>query len=159
MCLRGQTIVFCICPTAQHPRRAPAMVMTDFLKPWRSLAAYTRQQDPTRTCPTRVSYHGPMPRLITSTLFLLVPMLSGQDLNQLAADTVHQAIRQFAPGLTEDRIALTIIDLNDRAHPVWGSYHGETAFYPASVCKLFYLNAVHAWMQSGKLPETPELDR
>jgi predicted amidohydrolase YtcJ len=96
----------------------------------------------------------------------LASMLSAQtfpvspDLTRLAEDTVHQAIRQFgAGGLTEDRVALTIIDMNDRQHPAWGSYHGETAFYPASVCKLFYLNAVHAWMESGKLQETAELDR
>ena len=99
-------------------------------------------------------------------LLLVTPMVAAQtfpvspDLTRLAQDTVHQGIQQFAPGgLTADRIALTIIDLNDRTHPVWGSYHGETAFYPASVCKLFYLNAAQAWMESGKLQETPELDR
>ena len=83
------------------------------------------------------------------------------DLNKLAEATVRRAIEQFGPGgLTEDRIALTIIDMNDRKRPVWGSYRGETAFYPASVCKLFYLNAAHAWLESGKLKEkTPELDR
>jgi predicted amidohydrolase YtcJ/beta-lactamase class A len=104
-----------------------------------------------------------MPRLL---LLLLAPMLYAQtftvsrDLTKLADDTVHQAIQQFGTGgLSEDRIALTIIDLNDRRHPVWGSYNGESAFYPASVCKLFYLNAAHGWMQSGKLQETPELDR
>src|ERR1035438_6120354 len=99
-----------------------------------------------------------MPRLIPLSV-ILIPILSGQSLDKLASDTVHEAIRQFGPGLTGDRIALTIIDLNDRRHPVWGNYNGATAFYPASVCKLFYLNAAHAWMQSGKLKETPELDR
>jgi predicted amidohydrolase YtcJ len=94
------------------------------------------------------------------SLFLLAPILSAQTLDQLAADVVRQAIQQFAPGgLTDDRIALTIVDLNDRAHPAWGSYHGDAAFYPASVCKLFYLNAAHAWLESGKLKDTPELDR
>lgn len=99
-----------------------------------------------------------MSRLFAPGVFLLVPMLSGQ-ITQLADDTVHQAIRQFAPGLTDDRIALTIIDLHDHAHPVWGQYHGEIPFYPASVCKLFYLNAAQTWMQEGKLKDTPELDR
>ncbi len=106
-----------------------------------------------------------MPRFLP-LLMLMAFIMRGQTfpesqaLTKLAADTVHQAIQQFGPGgLSEDRIALTIIDMNDRRKPVWGSYHGETAFYPASVCKLFYLNAVHAWMESGKLRETPELDR
>ncbi len=97
---------------------------------------------------------------------LVVPVLSAQtfpispDLNKLAETTVRQAIRQFgAGGLSDDRIALTVIDLNDRQHPAWGGYRGDEAFYPASVCKLFYLNAAHAWLESGKLQETPELDR
>jgi predicted amidohydrolase YtcJ/beta-lactamase class A len=103
-----------------------------------------------------------MPKLVA---LLLAPVLCAQtfptspDLTRLADETVQQAIRQFGPGLTDDRIALTIIDLNDRRRPVWGSHNGETPFYPASVCKLFYLNAVHAWMQSGQLKETSELDR
>jgi hypothetical protein len=54
---------------------------------------------------------------------------------------------------------LTVSYLNDRQQPRLGSYHGDVAFYPASLCKLFYLNAAQAWMQSGKLKETPELGR
>ena len=82
------------------------------------------------------------------------------EMTRLAEQTVREAVRQFgAGGLTDDRIALTVIDLNDRRHPAWGSFHGEAAFYPASVVKLFYLNAVEAWMESGKLQETPELAR
>ena len=100
-----------------------------------------------------------MPKLIAPILLLLLQVMSAQTLSQLAGDIAHQAVAQFAPTLTEDRIALTIVDLNDRAHPIWGSYHGETPFYTASVCKLFYLNAAHAWMEAGKLQETPELDR
>jgi hypothetical protein len=99
-------------------------------------------------------------------LLLLAPLLSAQtltasrELDKLAADTVRKAVDQYkAGGLTDDRIALTIIDLNDRRHLHWGNYHGDAAFYPASVCKLFYLNAAHAWLQSGRLEETPELDR
>jgi predicted amidohydrolase YtcJ len=104
--------------------------------------------------------------MLKLTVLLLVPMLSAQtfpvspEVTKLATDTVHQAVVAFGPGgLSDDRIGLTIIDLNDRRHPVWGSFNGDTAFYPASVCKLFYLNAAHAWMESGKLQETPELDR
>ena len=103
-----------------------------------------------------------MPRL---PLLLFVPLVSAQTfpvspaLNTLAEQTVRQAMQQFGSGLTADRIALTVIDVTDRQHPVWGGYHGEDTFYPASVCKLFYLNAAHAWLESGKLKETPELDR
>lgn len=99
-------------------------------------------------------------------LLLLAGMLSGQTfsdsatMTKLAGDVVRQAVEKFgAGGLSDDRIALTVIDLHDRAKPSWGSYQGEAKFYPASVCKLFYLNAVHAWMEAGKIKETPELDR
>src|SRR5215469_13332318 len=103
----------------------------------------------------------------TLRIVLLVPLvMSAQtftdspDLARLAQDTVNRAVEKFAPGgLTPDRIALTLIDLNDPAHPAWGSYRGEEKFYPASVCKLFYLNAIQAWIEDGKVQETPELDR
>lgn len=103
------------------------------------------------------------PALISAQTFTESP-----DLNRLAEVTARRAIQQFsAGGLTSDCIAITVIDMNnamnnamnDRQHPVWGSFHGEAPFYPASVVKLFYLNAVHAWMESGKLQETPELAR
>ena len=103
----------------------------------------------------------------TLRIVLLAPLvMSAQtfsdspDLTHLAQDTVNRAVEKFAPGgLTADRIALTLIDLNDPAHPAWGAHRGEEKFYPASVCKLFYLNAIHAWMQDGNVQETPELDR
>jgi predicted amidohydrolase YtcJ len=103
----------------------------------------------------------------TLRIVLLAPLvMSAQtfsdspDLARLAQDTVNRAVEKFAPGgLTSDRIALTLIDLNDPAHPAWGAYRGEEKFYPASVCKLFYLNAIQAWIEDGKVPETPELDR
>jgi predicted amidohydrolase YtcJ len=107
-------------------------------------------------------------RIPRSLLFILaIPVImsaqtfvDSPELARLAEDTVQQALQQFgAGGLTADRIALTLIDINDRAHPAWGSYHGEEPFYPASVCKLFYLNAIHAWIEQGKVQETPEFDR
>ena len=80
-------------------------------------------------------------------------------LDRLVADVAAKAVAQFAPGLTADKIALTVIDLGDRPHPVTASYRGDAPAYPASVVKLFYLVAAHAWMQRGQLKQTPELDR
>src|SRR5262249_45482352 len=62
-------------------------------------------------------------------------------------------------GLTADKIALTIIDLNDREHPAWASHRGQEMIYPASVVKLFYLVAAHHQLETGTLKSTPELER
>src|SRR5262245_21360398 len=62
-------------------------------------------------------------------------------------------------GLAPEKIAITVIDLTDRSHPVWASHRGEAGTYPASVVKLFYLVAARHQIESGVLKETPELDR
>ncbi len=80
-------------------------------------------------------------------------------LDGLVADVAAKTVAQFAPGLTTEKIALTLIDLSDRSHPVTASYRGDAPTYPASVVKLFYLVAAHAWMQRGQVKQTPEIDR
>lgn len=80
--------------------------------------------------------------------------------DQLVAGTVDAAVEKFGKGgLTRDKIALTIIDLNDREHPVSASHRGQEPTYPASVVKLFYLVAAHHQMETGALKQTPELER
>ncbi len=58
-----------------------------------------------------------------------------------------------------DQLAITLIDLQDRAHPRQSAYRGEVQIYPASVVKLFYLVAVHRWLEDGRLKDTDELRR
>jgi predicted amidohydrolase YtcJ len=81
-------------------------------------------------------------------------------LEKLTRDIVAAAVDKFgAGGLSADKIALTIIDLNDRAQPTFASHRGQAQTYPASVVKLFYLVAAHQQMESGMLRQTPELER
>ena len=80
-------------------------------------------------------------------------------LDRLVADVAAKASERFAPGLTPDKIALTVTDLSDKSHPVTAGYRGDATAYPASVVKLFYLVAAHAWMQRGQLKQTAEIDR
>src|SRR4029078_2119590 len=47
----------------------------------------------------------------------------------------------------------------DPQHPVTASYRGNERIYPASVVKLFYLGAVHRWLEDKKIQETDELKR
>jgi predicted amidohydrolase YtcJ len=81
-------------------------------------------------------------------------------LEKLTREVVRAAIEKFGKGgLAADKIALTIIDLNDRQQTAWASYRGQEQTYPASVVKLFYLVAAHHQMETGALKQTPELER
>ena len=73
---------------------------------------------------------------------------------------VKTALEKFAPAkLQTNQIAVTLVDLARPQQPAWASYRGGEQIYPASVIKLFYLVAVHRWMEDGKLHDTPELRR
>ena len=61
--------------------------------------------------------------------------------------------------LGTNQIAVTLVDLRDPQHPAQASYRGGEQIYPASVIKLFYLVAVHRWLEDGKLQDTAELRR
>ena len=81
-------------------------------------------------------------------------------IQQIVDSAVKQALDNFADRkLTPNQIAVTLVDLHDAQHPMQGSYRGEQQVYPASVIKLFYLVAVHRWLEDGKLKDTPELRR
>lgn len=45
----------------------------------------------------------------------------------------------------------------DRKQPKGASYRGSELWYPASVVKLFYMTAVEAWLERGKLSSSREL--
>ena len=56
--------------------------------------------------------------------------------------------------LTPDNLALSVIDLTKPESPVRADYHGDVAFYPASVVKLFFM--VASFHQDHF---TPEMER
>jgi len=81
-------------------------------------------------------------------------------LQALVDDAVHQTLAQFAgQQLKPDQIAVTLVDLEGRQRRVRASYRGDAQIYPASVVKLFYLVAVHRWLEDGRLQDTDELRR
>lgn len=79
---------------------------------------------------------------------------------QAAVDAaVRAAVTEFrAPELRPEQLAVTVIDLRG-ATPAAADFRGDERFYPASVIKLFYLAAVHRWLEDGKTEDTPELRR
>ncbi|HEX3252788.1 MAG TPA: serine hydrolase [Pyrinomonadaceae bacterium] len=85
------------------------------------------------------------------------PKSSLQDVVDAAAKAT---LEKFADKkLNEKQLSITLIDLRDPQHPVTASFRGNERVYPASVVKLFYLVAVHRWLEDKKIEETPELTR
>ncbi len=81
-------------------------------------------------------------------------------LQELVNDAAHAALTKFADRkLTEAQLSITLIDLRDPQHPVTASFRGNERVYPASVVKLFYLVAVHRWLEDKKIQQTDELKR
>jgi len=81
-------------------------------------------------------------------------------LQQLVDDAARAALTKFADKkLTGSQLSITLIDLRDSKNPVTASFRGNERVYPASVVKLFYLVAVHRWLEDKKIQETPELKR
>jgi beta-lactamase class A len=85
---------------------------------------------------------------------------SASALAELVNRAAQTALAKFADQkLTEAQLSITLIDLRDRQHPVTASFRGNERVYPASVVKLFYLGAVHRWLEDKKIQETDELKR
>ena len=79
-------------------------------------------------------------------------------LQDVVNEAAHAALTKFADKkLTEAQLSITLIDLRDPQHPVAASFRGNERVYPASVVKLFYLVAVHRWLEDKTIQETDEL--
>jgi len=83
--------------------------------------------------------------------------------------TAHQALLDAAvsetlekfkdKNLKAENVAATLIDLRDANNLKKASVRGEEKIYPASVVKMFYMNALERWLEAGRVTMTPELDR
>lgn len=88
------------------------------------------------------------------------PSTAPASLQELVDNAARTTLAKFAnKKLTENQLSITLIDLRDPNHPATASYHGNERIYPASVVKLFYLGAVHRWLEDKKIQETDELKR
>ncbi|HJZ80850.1 MAG TPA: serine hydrolase [Pyrinomonadaceae bacterium] len=85
---------------------------------------------------------------------------SAAALQELVNEAARTTLGKFAnQKLTEPQLSITLIDLRDPQHPLTASWRGNERVYPASVVKLFYLGAVHRWLEDKKIEETAELKR
>jgi beta-lactamase class A len=97
-------------------------------------------------------------------LFCSVSALAQQQAKPSLQDVVDRAVKttleRFADKkLEEKQLSVTLIDLRDSQRSVTASFRGNERIYPASVVKLFYLVAVHRWLEDKKIESTPELTR
>jgi len=107
-------------------------------------------------------------------LFLLLALLTisisapAKSPNAVRPDTLQELVNQAAQTaltkfaekkLAGNQLSITLIDLRDPRRPSTASYRGHERVYPASVVKLFYLVAVHRWLEDRKIQETDELKR
>ncbi|ANV84695.1 serine hydrolase [Picosynechococcus sp. PCC 7003] len=95
-------------------------------------------------------------------------------LTELGQQILQTTWRKF-PSLSPEQIALTwlvydnpVVVNTDGAlspeafweHPIRGfQYRGDVRLYPASVVKLFYLVAIHEWLEGRMLQDSTELER
>ncbi len=89
-----------------------------------------------------------------------VVLQNSTDLQSLLKQGVDEALSKFAAkGLKAEEIAATLIDIRNPDKLTTANYRGNEKIYPASVVKMFYLVAVHQWLNDGKLKDSPELRR
>lgn len=92
--------------------------------------------------------------------FAAVNYSRAASLQDLVNHAARAALTKFADKkLTEAQLSITLIDLQDPRHPETASFRGNERVYPASVVKLFYLVAVHRWLEDRKIEQTDELTR
>ncbi len=88
------------------------------------------------------------------------PATRATTLQDLVNEAAHTTLTKFADKkLAENQLSITLIDLREAQHPLAASFRGNERVYPASVVKLFYLVAVHRWLEAKKIQETAELKR
>jgi beta-lactamase class A len=89
-----------------------------------------------------------------------VALAVAPELQRLVDRAAVDAIAKFADkGLKEGNLAATVIDLRKPDELKAGSFRGEEKIYPASVSKMFYLVALHQWLENGKLKMSPALQK
>ncbi|HXG84022.1 MAG TPA: serine hydrolase [Pyrinomonadaceae bacterium] len=82
------------------------------------------------------------------------------ELQTLLDKAVSETITAFqAKNLKPEYVAATLIDMRDPNNLKTANYRGEQKIYPASVVQMFYLTALHRWLEDGKVKLTPELER
>ncbi len=82
------------------------------------------------------------------------------ELETILKNAVDETIKKLTvEKIKSEEIAATVIDLSDAENFKTANFNGEMKVYSASVVKIYYLAAIHQWLEDGKTKLTPELER
>jgi hypothetical protein len=82
------------------------------------------------------------------------------ELQALVDRAAQEALKKFeSKGFKSENLSITLIDLNSSPPFKTANFRGDVKTYPASVVKMFYMVAIHQWLEEGKIKETDELRR
>jgi hypothetical protein len=97
---------------------------------------------------------------LAALLVLIDPTSAAAPLDEQVKKAVAETIGEFKDAkVTEDQVAVTVIDLRDTRAPRTGSFRGDQPMFPASVVKMFYLAYAQRLLEDGKLNDSEELQR
>ena len=83
-----------------------------------------------------------------------------EQLQNLLQSAVAEVFEKFEDkNLKPEELAATLIDLRDSKNLRMADVRGEEKIYPASVVKMFYMDALFQQIEDGKVKLTPELER
>lgn len=81
-------------------------------------------------------------------------------MQKLLDAAVRETLEKFKDkNLKAENVAATLIDLRDAANLKTANFRGEDKIYPASVVKMFYMNALERRLEDGQITMSPELER
>lgn len=104
--------------------------------------------------------------ILVAVAFASIAVAASPDIQRAVDTVVESAIKHFSDAkepnkkLSKDEFGISFSRL-DRKHSTFerGQYQGDTAMYPASVVKLFYLGRVADLVDRKKLEMSEELER
>ncbi len=96
----------------------------------------------------------------TKKPYQTVAIENSTELQTILKYAVSETLNKYsAKGMKFDDLAATLIDMRDSSNLVSANYRGDFKIYPASVVKMFYMVAIHQWLEDGKIKDSPELRR
>ncbi len=81
-------------------------------------------------------------------------------LQTLLSKAVNETLEKFKDkNLKAENVAATLIDLRENNFLKTAHFRGDEKIYPASVVKMFYMNALERRLEDGQITMSPELER
>lgn len=87
-------------------------------------------------------------------------MRQDKDLQTMLDRVIQDMLKSYPNDSFKQReIAATLIDVRDANNLKTANFRGNERIYPASVVKMFYMNALERQLEDGKITMTPEMTR